>query len=168
MKNLTKFSLIAGILFLVSSCDDLLTADFDATFTTNMNIDVAETKADGYSFSDTKVLSIKEDAEVEKHINKIKKLKVTQVDCTLTGIPAGQSITELNVKVDELNLTVTVNNLVENTTFSLPVTDALLDALSDYLKTNHQSTITVFGTSSYAPMTLGVKLTFHSRVSAGL
>jgi hypothetical protein len=168
MKNLTKFSLIAALLFLTYSCDDLLSVDFDATFSTDMEIDIAETKSDGYAFSDSKKLSIKDDAEVEKHINKIKKLKVTQVDCTLTGIPAGQSITEFNVKVDELNMTVTMNNLVENSTFSLPVTDALLDALSDYLKENHETNITVYGTSSYAPMKLGVKLTFYSNVSAGL
>jgi hypothetical protein len=50
----------------------------------------------------------------------------------------------------------------------LPVSDLLLDALSQYLLTNHQTTVIATGTSTYAPMTFRVKLNFHTNVEAPL
>jgi hypothetical protein len=40
--------------------------------------------------------------------------------------------------------------------------------LSTYLFENHQTTITVSGESTYAPMVLGVNLLFNSTVEAAL
>jgi hypothetical protein len=168
MKKTVLFLMISAVFLLVQSCDDLLDVNFDAEFSTNMNIDVAETKADGYAFSDSKTLNITDDDEVEKYIDRIKDLEITEIECSLTGIPAGESIPELSVKVDELNMQVDLTNISENSTFVLPVSDALLTSLASYLKDNHQSTITVFGTSTYAPMVLGVKLTYKSKVTASL
>jgi hypothetical protein len=168
MKSKISLMMFVAIVLMLYSCDDVLDFDFDATFNTNMSIDVAETKSDGFDFSATENLNIKDDDEVEKYINKIKNLEITRVDCTLTGIPQGATIHELTVKVEELNLQVTLNNLIENQTLSLPVDAALLTALSGHLKTNHEATITVSGTSSDAPMTFGVKLTYISKVTASL
>jgi hypothetical protein len=168
MKSKISLMMFVAIVLILNSCDDVLDFDFDANFNTNMSIDVAETKSDGFDFSATENLNIKDDDEVEKYINKIKNLEITRIDCTLTGISQGATIHALTVKVEELNLQVTLNNLTENQTLSLPVDAALLTALSDHLKTNHEATITVFGISSDAPMTFGVKLTYISKVTASL
>lgn len=168
MKKTVLFLMISAVFLLFQSCDDLLDVNFDAEFSTNMNIDVAETKADGYAFSESRTLNITDDDEVEKYIDRIKDLEITEIECSLTGIPAGESLPELSVKVDELNMQVDMTNITENSIFVLPVNDALLNSLGNYLQDNHQTTITVFGTSTYAPMVLGVKLTFKSKVTASL
>ncbi len=167
-KNVLFLMMMAATFMLFQSCDDLLDVNFDAEFSTNMNIDVAETKADGYAFSESRTLNITDDDEVEKYIDRIKDLEITEIECALTGIPIGESLPELSVKVVELNMQIDLTDITENSTFILPVTDALLKSLGNYLKENHQSTITVFGTSTYAPMVLGVKLTYKTKVTASL
>jgi len=168
MKKNVLFLMMAATFMLFQSCDDLLDVNFDAEFSTNMNIDVEETKSDVYAFSESRTLSITDDDEVEEYIDKIKDLEITEIECTLTGIPAGESLPTLSVRVDELNMQIDMTNITENSTFVLPVNDALLNSLASYLEDNHQSTITVFGTSTYAPMVLGVNLTFKSEVTASL
>jgi len=158
----------ASIAITFSSCSDMLSTDFDATFDTRMQIDIVETKSTVYPFSSTSILNIEDEQEVKKNIDRIKKLNITQIDCTLTGIPEGETITEMNIKVEEANLLFSLSNLTQNHKFTLPVQAEFLNALSSYLLTNKKTSITVSGNSTYAPMTLGVKLEYISKITASL
>ncbi|MBI9068672.1 MAG: hypothetical protein JEZ09_15350, partial [Salinivirgaceae bacterium] len=81
------------------------------------------------------------------------------------GIPEGESITELNITIPEAYLSVTLKNISENNnSISLDITPELLDALASFLYANHTVTIQVSGFSSYAPMLLGVELSFESTI----
>jgi hypothetical protein len=168
MKKLLFVLPFAALFFLFQSCEDALNFDFDAVFSSNLNIDITETKSDQFPFSATDTLNIEDDEEIQKHYNKIKSLEITRIECRLTGIPEGQTIQELNVKVEGTVFLVALTDLTENHTFDVEVENEMLDILANYLFENPQTVITVYGNSSYAPMTLGVKLTYHSKVTAGL
>ncbi|MDX9771227.1 MAG: hypothetical protein RBT19_12755 [Tenuifilaceae bacterium] len=169
MKKLITLFTIAGMLLMLSSCEDGLTLRFDANFKVNMNIDVEDTgKGDTFPFSETQTLNIEDDKEVAKQIEKIKELDITEIECEVTGIPSGQSIPLLKMYVEEIDLTVTLEDITENHIITLPISEDLLNALSNYLFENHQATVTVSGESTYAPMVLGVNLTFKSKVAASI
>lgn len=168
MKKLLFVLTLAGIFLLFPGCEDALDFDFKAVFNSNLSIDIEETKTDAFAFSATDTLNIEDDEDIQKHIDKLKEMEITKVECTLTGIPEGAVIQQLNVKVEEAGFLITLTDLTENHKFEMEVNDAMLDLLASYLFDNHQSVITVFGTSSYAPMTLGVKLTWHTNITAGL
>lgn len=168
MRKLLFILTFAGIFLLFPGCEDALDFDFKAIFNSNLSIDIEETKTDAYAFSATDTLNIEDDEDIQTHIDKLKEMEITKVECTLTGIPEGAVIQQLSVQVEEAGFFISLTDLTENHKFEMEVTDAMLDLLADYLLENHQSVITVFGTSSYAPMTLGVKLTWHTNITAGL
>ena len=169
MKRIITVLTIVGLLFTFSSCEDALTFKFDSNFKVNMDVDIKNNaKSNTYPFTHTSILNIEDDKDVADQIEEIKDLQVTQIECTITGIPTGESIPELNVMVENINLTVTLTNVTENHTLTLTVSDELLDALGNYLFENHQTNITVSGESTYAPMVLGLDLTFHSKIEASL
>src|SRR5690554_4668803 len=115
MKKLITLFTIAGMLLMLSSCEDGLTLRFDANFKVNMNIDVEDTgKGDTFPFSETQTLNIEDDKEVAKQIEKIKELDITEIECEVTGIPSGQSIPLLKMYVEEIDLTVTLEDITEN------------------------------------------------------
>lgn len=156
---------------MLNACEDSLTIGIDTNFKMNMNIDVtdgAKAKANTFPFSETQTLNIEDDKEVAKQIEKIKELDITEIECEVTGIPSGQSIPLLKMYVEEIDLTVTLEDITENHIITLPISEDLLNALSNYLFENHQATVTVSGESTYAPMVLGVNLTFKSKVAASI
>lgn len=167
-KIITVFTLV-GLLFTFNACEDGLAFKFDANFMVKMDIDVKDTgKSSTYPFTYTSLLNIEDDKDVADKIEQIKSLEITEVECTITGIPSGESVLELNIMVEDINLTVTLTNITENNTLVLPVSDKLLDALGKFLYDNHQTSITVSGASTYAPMVLGVNLLFNSKIEASL
>ncbi|MDD4673100.1 MAG: hypothetical protein PHI03_09200 [Bacteroidales bacterium] len=169
MKKIIAFFAIAGLLFTLNSCEEGLSFKFNSDFKLNMDIDIEDvSKGNTYPFTHTTSLNIEDDEDVANRIEEIKGLEVTEIECSLTGIPEGESILELNVTVENVNLTVTLNNITESDTLMLPVSDVLLDALGNNLFENHQTSITVSGESTYAPMVLGVNLLFRSKIEASL
>jgi hypothetical protein len=169
MRKLVTLFLVSGLLLFNSGCEEMLTLTFDANFPVDLNINITDTKAKGdYPFTDSGSLNIEDDEEVLEYIEKIKELEITAIECTLTGIQAWESIKSLTFTVVEAGFTSTLLNLTENTTITLPVNSETLNALSTFLFNNHQITINVNGVSSYAPMVLGVKLNFISKVTAAV
>ena len=169
MKKLIAFISVLGLLFSLNACEDSLTFKFSTDFKVKMNIDVEDTgKSDVFPFTNTEILDIEEDEDVAEQIERIKGLEITEIECSVTGIPTGETIPVLTVFVEEVNLTVTLTDITEDYTLVLPVSDELLNALGDYLYDNHRTTVTVSGESTYAPMVLGVNLTFKSKVAASL
>lgn len=168
MKKLLTILTISSALFLFNACDEELTYDFPADFKLDMDVDIAAERSSVYSFSHSEILNIVSDAEVADIIDDVKDLDVEEVECFVTGIPEGVTIPELRITVAEVGLSVTLTDISSDYSLVLPISDGILDALSDYLFEHHQSTVIVSGTSSFAPMVLGVKLIFHSEVEAPL
>ena len=169
MKKLITILTIVGLLYTLNSCEEGLTFKFNSDFKVKMDVDVKDTgKSNIYPFTDTKLLNIEDDKSVAEQIEKLKSLEITEIECTITGIPSGESIPELTVMIEEINLTITLTDITEDYTLVLAVSDELLNALGTYLYNNHQTNITVSGESTYAPMVLGVDLLFHSNIEASL
>lgn len=168
MKKLFILLTSISLIYSLTSCEDGLTFDFSADFPLNINIDIQESKGDSYPFSESKTLNIEDDEEVMEYIDNIKDIDIVEIECTLTGIPRGETISELNIFIEQIGLTIPLVDLTENSTFILPVSPEMLDAFSSYLYNNHQTTVNVTGISSYAPMTLGVKLLIKSNITASL
>lgn len=168
MKKILSIIAIISAMFALQSCDEELTYTIPAEFKLNMDINVDAMRSEQYPFAHTEVLNIADDAEVAQHIEDIKSLDVKEIECSLAGIPEGAAIEELTITIAEVGLTVTLTDITADYTLILPVSDLLLDALSQYLLTNHQTTVVATGTSTYAPMTFRVKLNFHTNVEAPL
>lgn len=169
MKKLIALISVLSLLFMLNACEDSLTIGIDTNFKMNMNIDVtdgAKAKANTFPFSETQILNIEDDEEVANEIERMKDIDVTEIECEVTGIPSGQSIPSLKIYIEEVDLTVTLTDITEDYTLTLPVSDELLDTLGNYLYENHKTTVTVSGESTYAPMVLGVKLNFKSKIAA--
>jgi hypothetical protein len=167
MKRFLSTLVTMGFLLFNSACEDALTFSFVADYPIDFNIDIHDgTKATSFPFSDSGTLSIEENEEVLKYIEKIKEIEILQVECTLTGIPSNEEIIELTFEVQNTVFSITINNLSENRTFILPIESSKLMALSTYFFDNQQITVSVNGVSSYAPMQLGLKLNFVSKIIA--
>lgn len=168
MKKLLSIVTIASALFLLNACDEELTYDFPADFKLKMDVNVEPVRSTVFPFTHTEVLDIASNEKVAENIDKIKDLDVDEVECFITGIPEGDTINELTIGIEEVAISVTLNDITSDYSLVLPVSDGLLDALSDYLFEHHQSTVNVSGTSTAAPMVLGIKLVFHSEIEAPL
>lgn len=173
-----KFNLLSIFVFLVTlsfiSCEEEMGIDVNTTFNKNIKIDITESKKStdtlsAIPFYSADTLDISDNDEIQKNLDKIKELEISKVTCTLTGIPENESITELNLLIPEAALNITLKNLTQNnTSITLDVSTELLDGLAAFLFANYKITIQTSGFSTYAPMQLGVDLSFESTIKTGL
>lgn len=173
-----KLNVLTLTLFLISmafvSCEEGLNVNIDATFQKKITANIVDSKKSEQAtplvpFFVMDSLDISEEPDVQDNIERLKDLEVKKVTCTLTGIPENQSISELNITIPETGLAVTLNSINENNnTVTLDITPELLNALAQFLYSNYQITIIVSGFSTYAPMQLGVELSFDSTLVTGL
>lgn len=175
MKKLNLVSIV--ILFITISftaCEEGLDVSLNTTFMKNINIDIQESRksADNlnvFPFYAADSLDITDNSQVQENIDKFKDLEISKITCKLTGIPENESISELSITIPEADLSISLTNLSENNnTIDLEITTELLDALANFLYANHQATIQISGVSSYAPMQLGVELSFESTIVTNL
>lgn len=171
--NVITLILLLGVIF-ISSCDESISPDVNTTISKTITADIVAGKKSLDDFSifpfyviDT--LNIENNADVQKNIDRIKELKINNVSCKITGIPLGESIPELNIVIPEAYINVSLTQLVENNSLIvLDVSKDLLNAVSSVLLNTHEFTIMVNGFSSYAPMQLGVELSFDTTLKTNL
>jgi hypothetical protein len=170
MKRLSvlAIALLTGA-FILNSCEDM-DVNVETSFKKQITVDVEETgkqvNSDSYfPFSETDILDISDNEAVEENIDSFKDLEVRSVTCKLTGIPDGESISELTITIPEALISVTLTNINENNNaITLDISNDLLNALENFLFENHSITIQVNGGSTYAPMQLGVELEFAATI----
>ncbi|MGD9992302.1 MAG: hypothetical protein AB7S69_03290 [Salinivirgaceae bacterium] len=174
MKTLnTLLSAILALLFL-TGCEEGLTLDVKTKLTQKITADISNNlkstvNNDSIAFYVSDTLNIKNNAEIEKNLEKIKEMAITQISCKLNGIPENELIHELSIEIPEAGITLLLNNLSENNTnFDLTVSDDLLQLTANYLFQNHTITTILRGYSSYAPMILTVELTYETTLTTSI
>jgi len=168
-QNLLLIMLMLGVI-IFNSCEEGLNVNVNTTFKKNITTDIKADLKSGNTLSNipfynVDTLDITDNEKVKENIDRFKELKISKINCKLTGIPENESITELNIVIPEALITVTLNNISENNnTILLDVTPELLNALATFLYANNRVAIQVNGFSTYAPMQLGVELSFESTI----
>lgn len=175
MKKITAFTVVLAGLLIVNSCDSLTTS-FDTNLSTTILVDVEQPQegksglkdAHTYPFSATKTLSIKDNSQINDYIDRLREINVNIVTATFTGIPSGETITELAITIESVDLNVTLEDLVNGVSVTLDISPQLLDDLSEELLDAQQITIGVSGYSTFAPMILSTLMDFEVTVTANV
>ncbi len=169
-KNLLTIIIMLGV-FIFNSCEEDLSLDVDVkttfkkTITTDIQSDLKNGLLSDIPFYNIDTLDITDNEKLKENIDRFKDLEINKINCKLTGIPENESITELNILIPEAYISVTLNNVSENNnTVELDITPELLNTLATFLYANYKVTIQVSGFSTYAPMQLGVELSFESTI----
>jgi len=103
IKNIALAILFSAIVF--SGCkkvDDALDVTFDATFKTDLNIDIPAWTAarDNYIFDETESIDPTTDENVKKYLDKIKGIEVQGITATVTYISKDVVLTNLRFSVN--------------------------------------------------------------------
>ena len=173
MKKIRTLAMVLIALIILGSCDKI-TTDFDTSLRTTILADVeqpSEVKstlkdATTYPFNASQKLDIKDNSKINDYIDRLKEINVKSISCTFTGIPSGETITELNISIQSVALNLTLENLENGVSVTLDVSNQLLNAISNELTDKHETTIRISGESTYAPMTLSTLMDFQVSVTA--
>ena len=173
MKKLRILGMLLVVLIILGGCDSI-TTDFDTNLRTTILADVqlpAEVKSTlkdvtTYSFNASQKLDIKDNSKINDYIDRLKEINVQSITCTFTGIPSGETITELNISIQSVALDLALENLENGISVTLDVSNHLLNAISNELTDKHEITISVSGESTHAPMTLSTLMDFQVSVTA--
>ena len=176
----SKLFLIAIAVIGLISCEDLTTIDVETTLSKTLTAEIEEedltgvlniksTKVGGFPFYETDVINLSENEDLKDKLDDINQMDVLGITCKLNGIPEGEAIQELTVFSTTVGLSIILTNLTENNSeIKLDVSVAVLKALGEQLLQYEELEVGISGTSSYAPMTLSVKLNFETKVKANV
>lgn len=174
MKKLSLISLAAIGLMALYGCD-ANTIDIDTTLKTTVESNITapasmspdlKVAAMAYPFTSSQKLSLKDNEDVKKYLDRLEDINIKSVTCMFSGIPASQTITELKIAVTAADMVVNVTTVVNNSSITLEIPKAQLDKVSQILLDQQEITITVSGKSTYAPMTLSTALSFATTIQA--
>jgi hypothetical protein len=170
MKQIITLLAGAAILLAINGCDSV-TTDFDTNLNKTILAEVAEVKsgtkdAVTYPFNATDVLDIRDNSKINDYFDRLKEINVNSIACTFTGIPSGETVTELTISIPSAGLGITLTDLDNATQVTLDVSPQILDAISKRLIETHEITIGISGRSTYAPMTLSTLMSFAVTVKA--
>lgn len=175
MKN--KFFLILVIFFALTACDDLFQTEISTTLEMSVPVTVSESAvavksanlADTYTFTKSGSLSLTDDEEINDHIDKLKAITLENLEVDIFGLSTGQEIISLTINVTGVGEIASIANVTSASgTFTPNVSSTLLDEVAAILLDDQAITVTINGTSNYAPMSFNVELAFDALVTAGL
>ena len=162
---------ITGII-VICSCDSI-TTDFDTNLNKTIVSEIEQPQAKAltknqttYPFSSADVLDIRDNSKINDYIDRLKEIDVKSITCTFTGIPEGESITELNISLGTTGLEVNLSDITNQTQITLDVSHQFLNDISTQLVDNHELIIAISGESTFAPMTLNTFMSFAVTVTA--
>lgn len=175
MRKIMGVAVLLAMLLAVSGCDSL-TTNFDTTLRTTIQAPVEQTGEvkDGlkdvtlYPFSVMHVLDVQDNDRIKDYLDRIREIEVKSVKCTFTGIPSGETVTELNIAFQPVNVTVSLANLSNGDVVTLDLSHDLLNSISTHLTDNKKITIVISGKATYAPMVLNTLVEVPVKVTAGV
>ena len=173
MRKIKTLAMVLVALIIMGSCDRI-TTDFDTNLKTTILADVqlpAEVKSTlkdvtTYPFSASQKLDVKDNSRINDYIDRLKEINVQSITATFTGIPPGETITELNISIQSVALDLTLENLENGVSVTLDVSNHLLNAVSNELTDKHETNIIISGESTHAPMKLSTLMDFQVSVTA--
>lgn len=175
MKNvkfyLTTLLLVGFIFMGCNKVKDILDITFDATYTTDININVQKSR--NVKFSESATVDPSSDHDVKQYWDKIKKFEVNSVTAEITSISKDdvQLITsDLTISNESKTVKWTVNNipLVVGTTITLDNSSGQWDTLSQILGDKKLFKVTVSGETSDGDFQFTIQVTIKSKVTANL
>jgi hypothetical protein len=172
MRRTIFFLALAPVLIIINGCDKF-TTDFDTNLNKTIQADVVATQAKSgilevvtFPFNATDVLEIKDNSKINDYIDRLKEINVNSITATFTGIPAGQTISELSISMPSVGVVINLTGIENNSQVTLDVNQEYLNAISGRLLDTHEITIEISGRSTYAPMTLSTLMSFAVTVKA--
>ncbi len=175
MRQISAFAVLLTMLLAISGCD-ALTTSFDTTLSTTVQatVEQPEEVKSGlkevtlYPFSETHVLDVQDNDKIKDYIDRIREIEIKSVECTFTGIPSGETVAELDVAFQPVNISVSLASLSNGDVVTLDLSHDLLNSISTHLTDNKKITIVISGKATYAPMVLSTLLEIPVKVTAGI
>ena len=165
----------------ISGCDligDLFTKTIDTTLSVSHSFTVTTQnqtlKSAGsavaltYVFSSSKDLSIDDNGDLEKYLDKIKSMSVESATAEFLNLQPNQTILTLSVKVDGTEVFTKTNITSANSAFVPEISSANLDFIAQKLTDNKKISVSVSGTTNTPAMTFGSNLGFEVEVEVKL
>jgi hypothetical protein len=172
----TKFFLIFMLLIALVSCDqikELAAVKIHTNLKWNFPISVSSTgivlksgNTSSYPFTKTGTVSLNDDEDVAKYIDKIQSVAIDSVDASVLGLSSGQVIQTLAVSINGIGTIMTFTNVTSTSVLNPNVSETLKDQIAEKLKTDHTLTAVVNGSANYAPMTFNVQLEIDATIKA--
>lgn len=173
------FFLLAGLV-LFAGCDAIKDAA-TVSFTTEIKTDIPVVitglgvkSPDAFvanapiAFSETQELNIADNQDIEPYLSKIKEIDINSIVVTVSGLTEGQSINSVSLDVAGIGNVITQTGItMTNNTFTPSVSEAVLDKVTEKLKSERKITVTVAGNVS-GPMSFTVGLNMDAKVIAYL
>lgn len=173
-----KFTLVLFALVLFTmSCEDDLTVNIDTNFVTDIVaesveepiVGIATKSASMCKFQGNNSIALKDADDVKAYIDRIKSIKITGVECEITGITSGEKIESLTIAIDSTSFNQQFLDIsADNSSFIINVDDAILSNVETYFNKSQMLKIKVSGTTTKAPMSLNVRVRFITKVKAGI
>lgn len=172
MKQMITLTVVLVGLLILNSCDSVTTS-FDTNLKTTISADIEDVNSGvkettTYPFNATETLKIKDNSRINEYIDRLKEINVNSVTSTFTGIPVGETITELNISVESVALDLTLEDIDNGLSVELDVSHQLLNDISEELIDKHEITIYISGQSTFAPMELSILMDFAVTVTASV
>lgn len=167
-KTMTMLLLVTAIF--LTGCDwikDLGEVDFSTDLTVNIPVTVQNDNKAGLNFSASSELRLADNGDVEPYLEKLRKIDLSSVLVTVTGLIPGQTIYSLSLDATGVGTLFTQNNITSSSNSFTPQVDTeKLKQAGEKLKNDRKLVLTVSGTAS-GPMAFNIGLVFKSKITAG-
>lgn len=153
MKNLRVFFILASLVLLLGSCDkikDLLTITIPTTIEGEIPLRATKsssniTKALVVNFSRSQGISVADNPELVRYVNKIKDIDIESIQIQFKGLTSGQVIDFITIDIEGVGNIATLQNITANSLHSPNISKELLNSVSQKLLKNLIITVNVSG-----------------------
>jgi len=174
----TKMTMFLASVFLITGCSkikDAAEVTFSSQLSTNISVVVGGTKsavttseAKSLPFSESKVLYLKDNTEIEPYLKKIREIELKSILVDIYGLTEGQVVTNLALDVEGEGTIATINMEVTPYMAAYPPTidqEKLVQAGKSLAK-NQKITLVVHGDAN-GPLSFNINMMFPVDVIAG-
>ena len=118
------------------------------------------------NFSETHVIKLEDNFDIEPYLKKIKEIDLSEVEITALGMQPDQVINSVTLEVEGIGHILTLTNITStNNTFKPAIPQSLLDAVASKFINEEKITVTVYG-SANTPMSISVGVSIEAGIIA--
>lgn len=118
------------------------------------------------TFSETHVIELLDNFDIEPYLKKIKEIDLSEVEITALGMQPGQVINSVTLEVAGIGHILTLTNISStNNTFKPTIPQSLLDAVASKFLNEEKITVTVYG-SANSPMSISIGVSIEAGIIA--
>jgi hypothetical protein len=162
-----SLSLLFAAFLVLSGCEkikDATSIKVDTSFNVDFPVTTNQSKATASTFSQTEVLSLADNSDLESYLSRIDEIDLSNVVITVEGLTEGQTINTLSLSAEGIGTILTVTDItMANNSFTPEVSSSILTQMGNKLNSNGSLTFTVSGETS-GPMTFVVSAGMDAKV----